>query len=91
MGKAIALKLAREGAQVVIDDVSHPEATDALQKEISALGQRAIGVRAEVSRLTELRELYAAAVREFGRVDIIPTTLESAHSRTGPAAREPPP
>lgn len=71
IGRAIALELAREGARIVIDYVSHPEATDALEHQIAGLGQRAIGVKADVSQLPELRELVAAAVKEFGRVDIM--------------------
>ncbi|MFN2476327.1 MAG: SDR family NAD(P)-dependent oxidoreductase [Chthoniobacterales bacterium] len=71
IGKAIALELAREGAHLVIDYVSHPEATNALQQQIAELGQRAIGVKADVSQLADLRELFAAAVNEFGRVDVM--------------------
>lgn len=71
IGKAIALELAREGAQIVIDYVSHPEATEALEAQIAELGQRAIGVKADVSQLGDLRELFTAAVKEFGRVDIL--------------------
>ena len=44
IGKAIALALARAGANIVIDYVVHPEATEALEREIAALGDTAIGV-----------------------------------------------
>ena len=49
IGKAIVLELARQGASVVIDYVSHPEATDALEAQVSALGASVIGVHADVS------------------------------------------
>ena len=71
IGMAIALELARQGANIVIDYVAHPEATEALQKQIIALGDRAIGVKADVSQISELQKLFAAAVMEFGRVDIM--------------------
>jgi glucose 1-dehydrogenase len=71
IGKAIALGLAKAGARIVIDYVVHPEATEALERSIIALGDAAIGVKADVSRIDELQALVDAAVAKFGRVDIM--------------------
>jgi len=71
IGMAIVLELARQGANLVIDYVAHPEATDELEKQIRALGDNVIGVQADVSQVAELQKLFAAAVQEFGRVDIM--------------------
>jgi glucose 1-dehydrogenase len=71
IGMAIALELARQGANIVIDYVANPEATEALEKQILALEDRAIGVKADVSQVAELQNLLTTAVREFGRVDIM--------------------
>ena len=71
IGMAIVLELARQGANIVIDYVAHPEATEALEKQVRDLGDRAIGVKADVSQISELQNLFAAAVKEFGRVDIM--------------------
>ena len=71
IGQAIVLELAKQGANVVIDYVSHPEATDALEKQIAALGDHSIGVDADVSKVNDLQKLIAAAVTSFGRVDIM--------------------
>ncbi|HVC62002.1 MAG TPA: glucose 1-dehydrogenase [Acetobacteraceae bacterium] len=71
IGKAIALGLARAGASIAIDYVAHPEATEALEREIAALGDLAIGVNADVSRIPDLQALVAATVAKFGRVDIM--------------------
>ncbi len=71
IGQAIVLELARQGANIVIDYVAHPEATEALEKQVVALDDRVIGVKADVSQLAELRNLFAMAVKEFGRVDIM--------------------
>ena len=42
IGLAIVLELAKQGANIVIDYVAHPEATEALEKQVSALGDQAI-------------------------------------------------
>jgi len=71
IGKAIVLALAAQGAQVVIDYVVHPEATAELEAQLRALGDRALGVQADVSKVGDLEKLVAAAVDAFGRVDIM--------------------
>ncbi|HXV10096.1 MAG TPA: glucose 1-dehydrogenase [Burkholderiales bacterium] len=71
IGLAIVLELARQGANIVIDYVVHPEATEALERQVIALGDRAIGVQADVSKVEDLRNLIGAAVKAFGRLDII--------------------
>jgi glucose 1-dehydrogenase len=71
IGMAIVLELARQGANIVIDYVAHPEATEALEKQVAALGDQAIGVKADVSKVAELQNLVDAAVQKFGRVDIL--------------------
>ena len=71
IGKSVVLALAGAGANVVIDYVCDPQATDALEKQVAALGAQAIGVEADVSKLADLERLVAAAVQAFGRLDII--------------------
>jgi len=71
IGMAIVLELAKQGANIVIDYVAHPEATEALEKQVVALGDQAIGVQADVSKVADLQNLINAAVQQFGRVDIM--------------------
>ena len=71
IGEAIVLELARQHANVVIDYVSHPEATEALEEQIKKLGSQSIGVNADVSKLADLQMLVDKAVSMFGRVDIM--------------------
>jgi len=71
IGMAIVLELAKQGANIVIDYVAHPEATESLEKQVAALGDQAIGVRADVSKVADLQTLIKAAVEKFGRVDIM--------------------
>ncbi len=56
IGLAIVLALAKQGANVVIDYVVHPEATEATERQVLALGDQAIGVQADVSKVADLRE-----------------------------------
>ena len=71
IGKAIVLGLARAGANIVIDYVVHPEATEALEQEVASLGDRSIGVDADVSRVEDLQKLVDDAIAKFGRLDIM--------------------
>jgi glucose 1-dehydrogenase len=71
IGKAIVLALAEAGAKVVIDYVANEQATEELEKQIAALGDQSIGVKADVSKVDELQRLIAAAVEAFGQVDIM--------------------
>jgi len=71
IGLTIVLELAKQGANMVIDYVTHPEATEALEKQVVALGDKAIGVKADVSKVADLQRLIDAAVENFGRLDIM--------------------
>jgi glucose 1-dehydrogenase len=71
IGKAIALSLAEEGANVCIDYVALPEATEELERRIVALGDQAIGVKADVSKVADLQMLIDEAVNAFGRLDVM--------------------
>lgn len=71
IGAAIVIELARHGANIVIDYVVHPEATEELEKQILAMGDQAIGVQADVSKVADLQMLVDKAVEAFGRVDIM--------------------
>ena len=71
IGKAVVLGLAEAGANIVIDYVANEQATEDLERQVVALGDRAIGVDADVSKVEDLERLIAAAVKAFGRVDIM--------------------
>ena len=71
IGRSIVLELARQGASVVIDYVADQKATEAEEQEIAKLGGRSIGVDADVSKPADLQKLVDAAVRNFGRLDIM--------------------
>jgi len=71
IGQAIVLELARLHANIVIDYVCHPEATEALEQQVAKLGDQSIGVEADVSKIADLQRLVDTAVSRFGRVDIM--------------------
>jgi glucose 1-dehydrogenase len=71
IGLAVVLELAKQGANIVIDYVAHPEATDDLVKQVAALGDQAVGVKADVSKIADLKMLIDTAVAKFGRLDIM--------------------
>jgi glucose 1-dehydrogenase len=71
IGKGIVLALADQGANVVIDYVANPEATEELEAQLAKLGDNAIGVEADVSKVEDLQRLVDTAVKEFGRLDVM--------------------
>jgi len=71
IGQAIVLALAKQGANIVIDYVAHPEATEALEREVAGLGDKCIGVDADVSQIADLKKLVDAAVGKFGQLDVM--------------------
>jgi glucose 1-dehydrogenase len=71
IGEAIARSFAASGAAVVINYHAHPEDADKIVRDIVQQGGRAIAVAADVSKEQEVDALFAAAVREFGTVDIL--------------------
>jgi len=71
VGRSIALRLAAEGADVVINyESSKPEA-QLLVEEIKASGRRAIAVQGDVSQRADVQKLFAATEAEFKRLDIL--------------------
>ncbi|HTU70461.1 MAG TPA: SDR family oxidoreductase [Candidatus Baltobacteraceae bacterium] len=71
IGKAIAARMAREGASVVIDYHGDAEPATALVEEIENFGGRAYAVAADISKADEVDELVKAAVVHFGQLDVL--------------------
>lgn len=71
IGKAVSLALAGQGANLVIDYIADQQATEELERQIAALGDGAIGIEADVSRIDDLQRLVDAAVKTFGRLDVM--------------------
>src|SRR5687768_7962642 len=77
IGKGIALCLAEDGCDVVVcarSDASAANPLGSIEKtarEIEALGRRALALKLDVTRDDEVMEGIEAALRTFGRIDIV--------------------
>jgi NAD(P)-dependent dehydrogenase (short-subunit alcohol dehydrogenase family) len=71
IGRAIALGLAEDGADVAVNYRRDADAAAETVKEIEALGRRAIAVAGSVDSLDDDRAMVARAIDEFGYVDIL--------------------
>ena len=70
IGKAIALALAKEGANIVVCDVNVEEA-ERTAGEIKSLGRDTLAVRANVAVFAEVEELVNKVIDKFGKIDIL--------------------
>jgi meso-butanediol dehydrogenase/(S,S)-butanediol dehydrogenase/diacetyl reductase len=89
-GRAIAVRLAREGADVIVNDIaqnpySGPSSgwrgLDSVTKEIKAFGRRALSVIADVSDGVQVEKMVREGVEHFGHIDILVSNAASSHGR----------
>ena len=71
IGKCIATKFAKEGANVVINYRNNEEEALKVKQELEDLGSQVLVVKADVSELEQAENLIKEAKKEFGRVDIL--------------------
>ncbi len=71
IGQGIAIALARDGAQVVINFHADEDGAKATLQEIEKAGGKAIVVQADVSEEKEVKMLFEKAQKEFGQLDIL--------------------
>jgi pteridine reductase len=71
LGRAIALRLAREGADVILHYRGADAAARETAAEIEALGRRALPLSADLRHPEEIRGLFDQATQHFGRLDIL--------------------
>ncbi|MDT0605465.1 SDR family NAD(P)-dependent oxidoreductase [Croceitalea rosinachiae] len=72
IGQAIAVKLAKEGAKVVVNYYNTKSGASDTVAKIEALGQDAIAVKADVSKLEDIQYLKSKTIEKFGdRVDVL--------------------
>lgn len=71
IGAGIAKALAAEGASVVVNYASSKAGADAVVAAITAAGGKAVAVGGDVSRAAEAKGIVEAAIKAFGRLDIL--------------------
>jgi len=73
MGKAICLTLAQEGCDIVSVDIDLEGAKQTIEA-VKVLGRRAIALKVDVAKSSEVEEMSKAALKEFGKIDILVNT-----------------
>ena len=71
IGAAIATSLAAAGASVVVNYASDQAGAEKVVKAITAAGGKAVTVQGDVSKLAEAQGIVAAAIQNFGKLDIV--------------------
>lgn len=71
IGKSIAIKFAKERANIVINYRNNKEEALKVKKELEQLGSKTLIVKADISELKEAENLIKEAKKEFGQVDIL--------------------
>ncbi len=71
IGEAIAIALAREGADIVINYHVNREGAEKVKGEIEALGRRALVIQADVRKSRDVARLMRRTLQYFGRIDIL--------------------
>ena len=71
IGAAIATALAAEGASVVVNYASSKTGADAVVDRIGAAGGKAVAVQGDVSKQADAQGIVDAAIKQFGRLDIL--------------------
>jgi len=80
IGKAIALRLAREGADIIIVDRSDDSRAEAVLADIKALGRRAIIDPGDVGNVVDNRRIIADSVAKMGKIDFLVNNAGIEHN-----------
>jgi 3-oxoacyl-[acyl-carrier protein] reductase len=70
IGKAIALTLAREGANIIVNDINLEIAQNVADK-IKVIGRRAVAIKADISIAKEVTQMVSLTMSQFDRIDIL--------------------
>ncbi|MEK2493410.1 SDR family oxidoreductase [Kitasatospora purpeofusca] len=79
IGEAVALRLAEDGADVVVTYLGSAERAEAVAAKITAMGRRGWAVRADSGDPEEVRAVVAAVAERFGRLDILVNNAGVGH------------
>ena len=71
IGEAVALYLAEEGADVVVNYLANASEAEKVVKEIQAMGRRALAVKADVSSSADVKAMFEQIIQEFSTLDIL--------------------
>jgi glucose 1-dehydrogenase len=71
IGQAIAIEMAKEGAQVVINYISDEVATQQIIDQIRSFGGTALGIKADISKEDQVKAMFAQMITTYGTIDIL--------------------
>ena len=71
LGRAVALRLASEGADIAVHYGKSEEEASTVAGEIEEMGLRAVAMKAELTSVEEIRALVQRTAHEFGRIDVL--------------------
>lgn len=71
IGQAIAVRLASEGADIVIDFRSHPEGAEETKSKVEATGRKSLVVKADLGIVSDVRQMIESGIQHFGKLDIL--------------------
>jgi 3-oxoacyl-[acyl-carrier protein] reductase len=71
IGKAIAERYASLGADIVVNYTSNKASAEMTLSDIRKYGVKALAIQADISKVDEVREMFATTLKEFGKIDII--------------------
>lgn len=70
IGKAVALLLARNGADIVVSDINLEKAEETA-KEVQVLGRKALAIKVDVAKSNDVDKMVQAILAQFGHIDIL--------------------
>ena len=70
LGRAIAMELARRGSHVVVCDINL-DGVKGVAEDVKTLGRKALALKVDVSRPSDVSEMVDRAAKDFGRIDIL--------------------
>lgn len=71
IGRAISLRLAREGADVIIGDIVEREANKVCEQIMNSFGRKCLAIKVDVSSSSDVVSMMKEIVKEFGKLDIL--------------------
>jgi pteridine reductase len=71
IGRAVAVRLAEEGADIVVHYRSSRTEAESVAREIEKFGRRAIALSAELSEVEQVKAMFMRVAEEFGRLDVL--------------------
>lgn len=71
IGRAIALALAKDGANVVVNYIRRKDCAEEVASKIIKMGRESIIVKADVSNLKDVERMVKTTLQEFGKIDIL--------------------